>query len=335
MNYGEIIKKAWQITWKFKVLWIFGILAGCSSGQSGNFNFNNSFRNSGNNFTNPPTPNLPPGMMNGLYRFLNLFNDPTFIWKFVAIVLAVVCIIVIVEVFLSTMGRIGLIKGSAQADAGAEKLAFGALWKESLPYFWRIFWLSLLIGSPFLIVFLVLAAGIVVAMIPLANNTSNGSALLILLPVFCVFFCVIFILAIIVGFISIQAERAIILEDKSILDGLRRGWDVLTKNLGPILIVWLITFVIGIVVAIIVALPLLIVLGPFVIAFIANMNNVNFSLIPWLVGFVCILCIYAPISWLLNGIAMTYLQSLWTLTYIRLTQPKQEEPALESAPANA
>jgi hypothetical protein len=34
MDYGEVLTRAWQIIWKHKVLWIFGIFAGCS-GQGG------------------------------------------------------------------------------------------------------------------------------------------------------------------------------------------------------------------------------------------------------------------------------------------------------------
>jgi hypothetical protein len=147
--------------------------------------------------------------------------------------------------------------------------------------------------------------------------------------------CVISILAIILGFISTQAERAIVLEDKSILDGFRRGWEVLTKNLGPILIIWLITAAIGFVAAIVIALPLLVVLVPLGIAFVANMNNLNFSFTPWLVAFICIICVYTPIAWFANGIVMTYLQSVWTLTYIRITKPKQEEQAPIISPTNA
>ena len=148
MDYGEVLSKAWKITWKFKVLWIFGILAGCGASRGVNFNFNNSFRTSGNGFSNS-MPNLPPAMMDQIYRFAHLFDNPSFIWEFAGIVIAVVCIIVLVEIFLGTIGRIGLIKGSAEADAGAEKLTFGGLWKESTPYFWRVFWLSFLIGRPF------------------------------------------------------------------------------------------------------------------------------------------------------------------------------------------
>jgi len=334
MDYGEVLSKAWKIAWKFKVLWIFGILAGCGASQGGNFNFNNSFRNNGNGFSNS-TPNLPPAIMGQFYRFVHLFDDPSFIWKFVAVVIAVICVIVIVEIFLGTIGRIGLIKGSAEADAGAEKLTFGGLWKESTPYFWRVFWLSFLIGAPFAIAIIGIAAGFVVTMIPLASNNPNMAGFLILLPVLCILLCVILILGIVVSFISTQAERAIVLENKFVLDGLKRGWEVLTKNLGPILIIWLITAAIAFVAAIVIALPLLIVLVPLMIAFIANMNNLNFSFTPWLVAFVCIICAYVPISWFLNGVLMTYVQSVWTLTYLRITQPKQEEQTPVASPTNA
>jgi hypothetical protein len=71
------------------------------------------------------------------------------------------------------------------------------------------------------------------------------------------------------------------------------------------------------------------------IAFVANMNNLNFSFTPWLVAFICIICVYTPIAWFANGIVMTYLQSVWTLTYIRITKPKQEEQAPIISPTNA
>jgi hypothetical protein len=347
MDYGEVLSKAWKITWKFKVLWIFGILAGCGASRGVNFNFNSSFRTNGNGFPNS-MPNLPPAMMDQLYRFGRLFENPTFIWQFVAIVISIVCIIVLVEIFLGTIGRIGLIKGTAEADAGAEKLTFGGLWKESTPYFWRVFWLSFLIGTPFVVLFLVilfaaftvviLSTGLISSAALQSGSNSGVPSLLILLSiagVICMLCCVISILAIILGFISTQAERAIVLEDKSILDGFRRGWEVLTKNLGPILIIWLITAAIGFVAAIVIALPLLVVLVPLGIAFVANMNNLNFSFTPWLVAFICIICVYTPIAWFANGIVMTYLQSVWTLTYIRITKPKQEEQAPIISPTNA
>ena len=35
MDFGEILSKAWKIIWKFKILWIFGILTSCGQGEIG------------------------------------------------------------------------------------------------------------------------------------------------------------------------------------------------------------------------------------------------------------------------------------------------------------
>jgi hypothetical protein len=38
MDIGSVLSRAWQTIWRHKVLWIFGILAGCSGagGNAGN-----------------------------------------------------------------------------------------------------------------------------------------------------------------------------------------------------------------------------------------------------------------------------------------------------------
>jgi len=35
MDIGRILSRAWEILWKNKVLWIFGIFAGCASTSGG------------------------------------------------------------------------------------------------------------------------------------------------------------------------------------------------------------------------------------------------------------------------------------------------------------
>ena len=57
-DFGDVLSRAWQIIWKHKVLWIFGILAGCSRGSSG-------FRGSsgGGGGDNGGTGQLPPEAM--------------------------------------------------------------------------------------------------------------------------------------------------------------------------------------------------------------------------------------------------------------------------------
>ena len=46
MDIGAVLSRAWEIIWNHKVLWIFGILAGCATGaNSGGSNFRYTFQN--------------------------------------------------------------------------------------------------------------------------------------------------------------------------------------------------------------------------------------------------------------------------------------------------
>lgn len=62
MDFGEVLKKAWKIIWKFKVLWIFGILSSCgqSGGGSGGSSANSSAQYNGSDGANVFNGNLPP-----------------------------------------------------------------------------------------------------------------------------------------------------------------------------------------------------------------------------------------------------------------------------------
>jgi hypothetical protein len=270
---------------------------------------------------------------------MNFIENPAVIIGFISLI----CVIFLITIFLTIIGKIGLIKGAAEADAGAEHLSFGDLWKSGLQYFWRILGLSLLIGSPILIFYLALViGGLVVFLTYLSGPRSNSffsaasPALLAFIPVLCVLACVLFLFAIVIGFIATQAERAIVIENEGIISGLRRGWSVLTKNLGPILIIWLITVVISFAAGILISLPILIIVVPAIIAFAASAfigGGSNPSLTPILIAGLCIVA-YIPVSLVANGILTAYVESVWTLTYLRITK---EKPDLQAAfaPTNA
>jgi hypothetical protein len=330
MDFGEVLSKAWKITWKFKVLWVFGIFASCGTRSGPNFNFNNSYR------TSAPlgqTPALPPGFEDNLFRLVHFFENPAVVATFISLI----CVLILLTIFFSIIGRVGLIKGAMDADGGAERLGFGELWKSGLQYFWRMFLLSLLIGSPILLIYLALLVGVIVFAVYASGTQGYSSSaaapgILVLVTVLCSFACVVFLLAIVISFLSPQAERAIVIENHGVISGLRRGWNVLTSNLGSILIVWIITVAIGFVAGIVIALPVLVVVIPAVFAFVASGSHASYT--PLIVAGLCILA-YIPVSLVANGILMTYIQSVWTLTYIRLTKPKQDAGTPVISPANA
>lgn len=313
-NFGEVLTRAWQITWKYKVLWIFGILAGCTNGGGGG---GGGGGNSGYS-TGPYDQDLPPELKRFIHQMENFANwVEDNLWIFIVIGL-VILLLVVISIFLGTVGRIGLIKGSYEAEMGAEKLALGELFSTSMPYFWRVFGLSFLIGLAFFVLIIPLV---------LIGVLSAGVGFLCLLPLICILIPVSWA----VGVIVEQSNRAIVLEDLSLVDGVKRGWEISKSNIGPLIVMGLILFGITFVLGIIIALPIFIVVFPTIFTFVMGEGQ---SFTPLYLAVACI-CLYAPISWVLNGILTTFTQSAWTLTYLRLTQKPEALEATVFAEPNA
>ncbi|MGE5377805.1 MAG: hypothetical protein ACM3XO_22320 [Bacteroidota bacterium] len=322
-NFGEILSRAWQIIWKHKVFWIFGILASCSGGGPSfnvNYNFNSGDFNGG-------TPNIPPEIQ----RFFAFVGQNAV--AIISITVALVCILWVIALFFGTVGRIGLIRGTGQIEAG-ESAAFGQLFSESLSYFWRVFGLSVLVSLPFLFVIGAMVAGFLVFGIAMARGSSTSAlGILALTPLFLGCMCLLVPVGILVNLIVRQAERAIVLEDHGLLPALSRGWDIFRVNLGPIIIMALILAVIGLGVGFVIAIPVLIVVLPATLAFVAGAASgraPNWT--PMVIALACV-CILSPFLWLARGILVSYVESAWTLTYMRLVKPQDKPPVIIEANA--
>ena len=318
MDFGEVLGSGWKIIWKHKILWIFGIFAGCARGGGGG-----GGGGSGSRVTSPSNGPFGQNPFPQAEQFFNNFGEwiGNHVWVVVLFVV-VLLLLIVLSVFLGTIGRIGVVRGTRKADGGAERLGFGELWSESLPFFWRVFGLSFLLGLAFLVILLPLI---------LFGVVTAGIGFLCLIPLFCVMVPVFWILALVVR----QAESAMILENLGITDGVKRGWGVFKQNVGPMLIIWLILAVIGVVVGIVIVIPILIVFVPAVIALISSTGagtNPNFSFTPLIIAGLCTV-VYFPFLLVFNGILTAYIESVWTLTYLRLTRPKEIIP--ESTPVLA
>jgi hypothetical protein len=308
-NFGEVLTRSWQIIWKHKMLWIFGILAGCGRGGSGGNSGggNTGFQGDGSN------TELPPQV---LQWFQTIEDNLTTI---LIIGVALLCLIWIVSIFLSTIGKIGLIRGTFQADGGAESLIFGQLFSESIPYFWRIFGLSLILGLPVFIIGMAIAVIVVRGLIASGGDESAIFAVMGMIPVMIACFCLLIPVMFVVGMIFRQAENAVVLEDMGILPAITRGWEVFKGNLGPIIIMAIILAVIGLVAGFVIAIPFFIIVFPAMLAFFAGGGD---STTPLILMGVCT-CLFLPVALILQGIITAYTESAWTLTYMRLTKPPQ------------
>ncbi len=335
INLSEILTKAWQITWKFKVLWIFGILAGCAGG-SNRFSYSGGSSNGSGSGGNGSSEQLPEAFR----QFENMRPMDAvsqFTGQYMGIIVAVIlllCVLWLLFFFLGVMGKTGLIKGTNKADTGTENLHFGELWGESTPYFWRIFGLRLLIGLPIFLVVVILLVGMGFAGFSAYSGGASGgglSAIIIgMLGIFVAVMCVVGIASIVISMIQEQAENAIVLEDLGVLPGLSRGWQVLKSNLLSIIVISLILVVMGGVIGFLMALPLLAILLP--VGLTVAATGAKSIVLPLIIGGGCLL-VYLPVLFLLSGILQTYTQAALTLTYRRITAPvlPVEPPILDAA----
>jgi hypothetical protein len=230
------------------------------------------------------------------------------------------------------IGRIGLIKGTSLAEKGAEKLSFGEIWSESLPYFWRVFGLNFLIGLAIFVVILIplILIGVLIAlgMASGARAATTGIGLIglfaCLIPIICLLIPIGWVLSMIIE----QAQAAIVLENLGILDGLKRGWQIVKSNVGPIIVMALILGIGGGIIGVIVALPLILAFVPILI----GLGTLRQSFAPIYIALACC-AVYLPVLIFLNGVLTAYIQSAWTLTFMRLAQPKENAPIIIEANA--
>ncbi len=108
-NFGEVLTRAWQIIWKHKVLWIFGILAGCGRGS---YRFNSSSQGGGGE---GGFGQLPPELL----RILQTIQEN--MTAFIVAGCILLLLIWAVMIFLGTIGRIGLIRGTFQTPMQVRK----------------------------------------------------------------------------------------------------------------------------------------------------------------------------------------------------------------------
>jgi hypothetical protein len=309
MDIGSVLSRSWQIIWKHKILWIFGILAGCTNGGGGG---GSGWRGEGGG-----GGQVPPQFQPFAQFFENLTEGQ--IALLVGIGILVALVLIVVAVFLGTIGRVGLIRGTQQAEGGAASLVFGELFSGSMPYFWRVFGLGLLVGLLALVV-----GGGIAALAILGAVATLGLGLICLIPLICILVPVFWFISVIVE----QASIAIVLENLGVMDGLRRGWEVVRANLGTMIIMALILMLgVGGIGGFIIALPLVFIVLPAVIGgAVGTDQSVGGGLILAAVCFIA----YLPVLLVLNGILRSYIETAWTLTFMRLTG----KPAAALQPAS-
>jgi hypothetical protein len=303
MDYGRVLKRAWEITWRWKILWILGFLAALGSGGGGGSSSgSSSYSGSSDEW--------------GRW-FGHTYTGPDFTAGIIALVVGLGCLALIIGIAIwvvSVISRGGLIAGVQQVEEEGQT-SFGQAWRAGARRFWSLFGISFLTAIPIIILVVAGIVALILWIVPVASTTDPSDAAVamgILAPILCggIFCCGLVIVSVILQQIRLYAERAAVLEELGWIEAFVRGWNVLKANLGATIVFWVIFFVIGIVLFIAVGIVLVGVAVPFV-AIGANIDPGPWLLVPICGGGLIAIIVGSLIS----AIVTTFTSATWTLAY--------------------
>ena len=320
MDFGEILSKAWKIIWKHKILWLFGVLAGCGMGSAGGGGSSggNAVYSGGESGSWNGPPFMSPSAQRAFEDFAQWLADiPVGVWVSLGITIVLALILIglvmsVVMLFAGSFGTAGVIKGTVIADEAAsdtKPISLKQVFTGIKPYFWKVLLLNLgLRVAGFIVGFLLFIPIILLVVF----TCGLGVFLLIAIGIF---------IDLMVNFSTI----AIIHEDKDIFEAISRAWQVITRDLGKVLVMFLILGLGQIVIGLVIALPLILVPMPLVLGLLAlGGGAVGVGVIVSIILFLLII----PIMIFLGGVLKAYVLASWTLTYRRLTENADLTPTV-------
>lgn len=317
MKFGEILSKAWKTIWKHKILWLFGILAGCSASGSGGGSSNVNYSTSSNDFQDMPSFLRPEAQHSAEQFFRSLADIQPWVWVLIGVsILILILAISFVSLMAGTLGTTGVIKGTSMADQAGEDdkpLSFGAIFKGLKPHFWKVLLMTLIVNIGGVILGVILVIPIIILTV-------------------CTFFLA-GILMIPLGWFITTLVRfttiAIVEENLGIIDAVKRAWNLLIKNLGNVAIMFLILGIGGALVGLFLAIPIFVSLLPLIINITIDGYEAAYT---GLTLTAILFGVALPLVIVLGGALKAYLLSAWTLTYREIAAETPFDPEVISLP---
>jgi hypothetical protein len=254
MNYGNLVRRPFEIVARRPYLWLLGLLAGGATA----FNFGGR----GPGFGQPGGSGFGRSAQSATYHGPSAAAIQAFLSDHIGWIVGAFAILLVLAVILFILGSIatgGIIRAAVEHDAGRE-YRLGTAWRAGYRTFWRIAGLRLLVALVALVPGLLIGA-LVLGAVTGANASAPAAAVgLGLLAAAAFLFSMVFWLALSVAFEL--AQRIVVLEDGHVAESLSNGFRMLRWHLGEVALGWLILVgisiavgIVGAILALMVGLP--------------------------------------------------------------------------------
>ena len=344
MDHIKVLKRAWETTWRYRALWVFGIIlalttaGGLTPPGDGGGNGGPQYRIEGEDLFGPGGELHIPGIPSQVVNLL------------IALGIALACVTVILIV-ASTIARwvaeAALIRMVDEYEETGEKHSvrqgFRLGWSRTA---WRMFLINLVTVLPTIVAFILLFA---LAGFPLLAWLSENTAARVFGTVAGIglVFLILF-LAIAVGTVLKVLlrffRRACALEGLGVIESIRQGFGVVRRHPVDVLIMWLIMLglhiglAIATIVLVILMFPVMIaviivagVVGGVPALLVGGLTSLFLKgAVPWILAAIIGIPIFAlvvSVPWLfLGGMVEVFKSSVWTLAYRELRALEGLEP---------
>ena len=299
IDYIKIFKDSWQLTWDNKKLWWFGLLAALAGG------FGKSYSGSNGKSGGP-----------GEQKMMEFISQHPVIFASIIGAILLICIVFLV---IGLIGRGALIKSIDRVQKN-ELVGFKSGFKEGKSYFWKLFFLGLVLGFFLLLSMTILAIPVIFLFI------SKAYILGVLLAIFAVLIMI--PLFILFAFEKVFGHIYIVLGKLSVWEALEAAYNLFRKNILNSIVMGLffipvgLALMIGMLMAIIPVALLFLVIGLVLYAAFHSLG-IFLAAVPGIL-------IIAAIILFVRAVYETFAQTAWILFFKEIATPEVKEEVKET-----
>jgi hypothetical protein len=306
MDYGNLLSRAFNISWKHKILWVLGFFA-ASAGAFG------GIQNQLSEKTEHWFGKINPDLSDAVVEWFE-FNPEVSI-ALVLMVIGIALLLALVFFVMSLICIAGLIDGVVRIE-GNRGYTLKGLFKSGASYFWRFLGLFFIFLAIAITTVMLLVAPFILAIVAVGGIAAILLIFIIPIGIVAVFFF---------GNIYSLTQREIVVNQTPIFGAIGEGYKLLIRHLGPNIVIFIINTFLWIAIVIAGLLLVAIFIAPILILAALSKSILILALV---IG----IPLFIALSVVLEGFLGTFFNSLMTLFYLELRKlTPLEAPAASQA----
>lgn len=299
-DYFSILKDAFRFTWRYKILWVFGLLLiFFDSGMSFNTN-NRSFTRNSNNFSSSGSTEKITESLESVQKNIETYlSEPSNLILVVSIAIIVgIVFLLILSWYLRSVGRTSITRAYLMEREGIEEnIRLGFLWKESHDFLKPVLIYDVLWLIPYLILGLFVSLSYV-GYTTLFSSVDITNTLPLLV---CLLFPIFFVASLLVYWSNLTGFRLLVIYGETPVQSFKKAVGLVKQNILDYILGgiahWVVTLLYGLMIGVIFIIFVLIALFALIFPLISGTDPSGFSLLPVIaVGFLIILTFILVLS---------------------------------------